>query len=194
MLNKEFWDNRYKSEQTGWDIGYPSTPLKEYIDSLENKDVRILIPGCGRAYEAEYLYNKGFKNISIIDLSPTALDQFLKRMPSFPKESLINANFFNHKSKYDIILEQTFFCAIDRGLRQNYVKHSYELLNDGGKIVGLLFNEEFGNEYPPFGGTKDEYLNLFSELFDIEIMKTAINSIEQRKGRELFISFKKKKL
>ncbi|MBL6658342.1 MAG: methyltransferase domain-containing protein [Flavobacteriales bacterium] len=194
MLDKEFWDNRYKYEQTSWDIGYPSTPLKEFIDSLENKGLHILIPGCGRAYEAEYLYNKGFKNISVIDLSPTALDQFSKRMPSFPKESLTNANFFNHKSKYDIILEQTFFCAIDRGLRENYVKHSYELLNDGGKIVGLLFNEEFGNEHPPFGGTKDEYLNLFSGLFDIEIMKTATNSIEQRKGRELFISFKKKKL
>jgi SAM-dependent methyltransferase len=194
MLDKEFWDNRYKSEQTGWDIGYPSTPLKEFIDDLENNDLHILIPGCGRAYEAEYLHNKGFKNVSVIDLSPTALSEFSQRLPSFSKKNLINANFFNHKGKYDIILEQTFFCAIDRNLRENYVRHSYELLNDSGKIVGLLFNEEFGNEHPPFGGSKAEYLNLFSDLFDIEIIETAKNSIEQRKGKELFISFKKKKL
>ena len=94
MLDKEFWDNRYKSEQTGWDIGYPSTPLKEFIDGLDNNDLHILIPGCGRAYEAEYLHNKDFKNVSVIDLSPTALSEFSQRLPSFPKKNLINANFF----------------------------------------------------------------------------------------------------
>ena len=52
---KEYWINRYKEERTGWDIGYPSTPLKEYIDQLQDKNLRILIPGAGNGYEAEYL-------------------------------------------------------------------------------------------------------------------------------------------
>ena len=40
-----FWSLRYKEERTGWDIGYPSTPLKEYIDQLE-KVLRILKETC----------------------------------------------------------------------------------------------------------------------------------------------------
>ena len=65
-------------------------------------------------------------------------------------------------------------------------------MNKNGKIVGLLFAEEFGNDHPPFGGTKEEYKKLFSSYYDIEYMQIANNSIESRKGRELFVSFKNK--
>lgn len=191
MLEKDFWNNRYKTQQTAWDIGYPSTPLKIFIDSLENNNLAILIPGCGRAYEAEYLHQKGFKKVTIIDLSPLALDEFSKRVPCFPKGQLIEGDFFEHQGQYDLILEQTFFCAIDPKLRKDYVKHTSDLLNKNGKIVGLLFAEEFGNDHPPFGGTKEEYLELFSYNYDIEQMDIASNSIEARKGKELFISLKK---
>ena len=34
---KEYWSQRYKDAQTGWDIGSPSTPIKEYIDQLTDK-------------------------------------------------------------------------------------------------------------------------------------------------------------
>ena len=153
MLDKEFWNNRYETAQTGWDIGYPSTPLKTFIDSLENKNLAILIPGCGRAYEAEYLYQKGFKKVTIIDLSPLALGEFSKRVPSFPKGQLMEGDFFEHQGQYDLILEQTFFCAIAPNLRKDYVKYTSDLLNKNGKIVGLLFAEEFGNDHPPFGGS-----------------------------------------
>ncbi len=192
MLDKEFWNNRYKTEQTAWDIGYTSTPLKIFIDSIENKDLAILIPGCGRAYEAEYLHLKGFKNVTIIDLSPIALADFSKRVDSFSKSQLIEGDFFEHTGQYDLIIEQTFFCAIDPKLRKDYVSHSSKLLKTNGKIIGLLFAEEFGNDHPPFGGTKEEYEALFSTQYHIQQMKTATNSIEARKGRELFISFKNK--
>lgn len=191
MLDKEFWNNRYETAQTGWDIGFPSTPLKTFIDKIKNKDKSILIPGCGRAYEAEYLHLKGFRKVTIIDLSPLALGDFSKRLPSFPKRQLIEGDFFEHQGQYDLILEQTFFCAIEPNLRKDYVKHTSDLLNKNGKIVGLLFAEEFGKDHPPFGGTKEEYLELFSSHYDIEKMDIASNSIEARKGRELFISLKK---
>ena len=53
IKNKEeqkYWSNRYEEDRTGWDIGYPSTPLKEYIDQLTDKTISILIPGAGNAY------------------------------------------------------------------------------------------------------------------------------------------------
>ena len=191
MIDKEFWNNCYETGQTGWDIGYPSTPLKTYIDTIKDKDKSILIPGCGRAYEAEYLHLKGFRKVTIIDLSPLALGEFSKRLPNFPKSQLIEGDFFEHQGQYDLILEQTFFCAIEPNLRKDYVEHTSDLLNKNGKIIGLLFAEEFGNDHPPFGGTKEEYLKLFSSHYEIEYMQIADNSIETRKGRELFISLKK---
>ena len=44
-LDAEFWENRYRNQETGWDLGTVSPPLKAYIDQLEDKDVAILIPG-----------------------------------------------------------------------------------------------------------------------------------------------------
>ena len=54
-LDAEYWEERYRAGTTGWDIGSPSTPLKEYIDQLQDPSKKILIPGAGNAYEAEYL-------------------------------------------------------------------------------------------------------------------------------------------
>lgn len=186
-ITKDFWNNRYKNKETGWDIGYISTPIKNYIDQLENKEIRILIPGCGNAYEAEYLHVKGFNNVFLLDIAPLALKQFSERVPDFPKKHLIEENFFEHQGSYKLILEQTFFCAIDPELRDNYVRKMYQLLRPKGKLVGLLFAENFKNSQPPFGGTKEEYKKLFSHMFNIQIMELAKNSIESRKGRELFI-------
>ena len=70
-LDSNFWDNRYQVHETQWDVGTISAPLKEYIDQLKNKNIAILIPGCGNAHEAEYLLQQGFTNITLIDISPT---------------------------------------------------------------------------------------------------------------------------
>ena len=68
QTQEQYWSSRYAEERTGWDIGHPSTPLKEYIDQLQNKNLKILIPGAGNAYEAEYLFEQGFKNVYVLDI------------------------------------------------------------------------------------------------------------------------------
>ena len=36
-FNKDFWEQKYENNKTGWDIGFISTPIKEYINQLKNK-------------------------------------------------------------------------------------------------------------------------------------------------------------
>ena len=57
-FDKKYWQDKYINQHTGWDIGYISTPIKEYIDQLSDKSLKILIPGAGNAHEAAYLYKK----------------------------------------------------------------------------------------------------------------------------------------
>ena len=191
-LDKNFWKSRYLNKDTKWDVGKISTPIREYIDQLRDKNLKILIPGCGNAYEAEYLNQLGFKNVYLIDISPIALLQFSERVPNFPKKKLVCTNFFLHNEQYDLMIEQTFFCAIHPSLRTKYAQHSAEILKSKGKIIGLLFNAELNNDKPPFGGNKKEYINIFSPYFKINCMDMAYNSIPPRKGRELFINLTKK--
>lgn len=191
-LDESFWTEKYINGYTGWDIGYVSTPLKEYIDQLSDKNLKILIPGGGNSYEAEYLFHKGFKNTFVIDISPIPLENLAKRVPFFPKENLLHQDFFTLEETYDLILEQTFFCAQDPQLRPQYVSKMYDLLKPNGKLVGVLFNIPLNDDKPPFGGNQAEYQSLFSEKFRIETMETAYNSIPQRTGNELFIIMKRK--
>ncbi|HSN49274.1 MAG TPA: hypothetical protein VLR29_10980, partial [Flavobacterium sp.] len=79
ILDPEYWDKQYTSNATGWDLGKVSPPIKEYIDTLKDKNISILIPGCGSAYEAEYLSGQGFKNITLIDIAPTLVEILRKK-------------------------------------------------------------------------------------------------------------------
>lgn len=190
-MSKEFWEERWSNEQIGWDLGEVSPPLLNYINQLTNKDLKILIPGCGNAYEAEYMYAKGFHNLYIVEIAKGAIESFKKRYPDFPSENIIHADFFEIEDQFDLIIEQTFFCAINPSLRQQYVKQMTKLLKPNAKLVGLLFNTDFVGG-PPFGGHKNEYVELFSDSFFIDVMDEAHNSIQPRLGRELFIILRKK--
>lgn len=190
LLDEKYWTNRYDQESTGWDIGYVSTPLKAYFDQLENRDLKILIPGAGNAYEAECLHGLGFRNVTVVDLSSRPLQNLKARCPEFPDENLVGGDFFDLDDKYDLIVEQTFFCALDPTQRPAYVEKAKSLLLPGGKIVGLLFNIPLFDDHPPFGGNEEEYSALFSPYFHIEIMEEAHNSIKPRQGNELFIKLR----
>lgn len=198
-MNKEelekYWSERYAENRTGWDIGYPSTPLKEYIDQLENKNIKILIPGAGNAYEAEYLFEQGFKNVFVLDISKEPLNSLKSRIPHFPDEQLIQKDFFELKGLYDIIIEQTFFCSFEPTVqnRANYAKKMSELLVPNGKLVGLWFDHELLDDSKrPFGGTKEEYANYLNPYFDVKVFERCANSIKPRRGTELFGIFIKK--
>ncbi|MDB4678175.1 TPMT family class I SAM-dependent methyltransferase [bacterium] len=191
-LDKDFWNNRYVGNQIGWDLGVPSTPLKEFIDTLEDKSLRILIPGCGNAYEAEYLHQQGFDNVFVIDIAPLALEGLSERVPEFPADQLIEGDFFEHNATYDLVLEQTFFCALNPELRAAYAKKMSELLAPNGKLAGVMFCFELTEKGPPFGGSEEEYKGYFEELFEIKSMAPCENSIKPRLGSELWVELVKK--
>ncbi|MGB1205843.1 MAG: methyltransferase domain-containing protein [Chitinophagales bacterium] len=187
-LDKAYWQNRYEIADIGWDIGHISTPLKAYFDQLTDKKIKILIPGCGNAYEAEYLFQQGFEEVYILDWSQKALDNFNSRVPSFPSEHLIQSDFFRHEGKYDLIVEQTFFCALNPEKRKAYVQQMKALLYEKGRLAGLMFGVHFPKS-PPYGGDKTEYEELFSPAFHIKTMEKCYNSIAPRQGSELFVQF-----
>ena len=193
---ERYWTDRYQDQNTGWDIGQPSTPLKEYIDQVTDPAIAILIPGAGNGYEAEYLWKKGFKNITILDISKVPLQGFQKRNPEFPKTQLLHEDFFLHQGSYDLILEQTFFCSFpptDEN-RNRYAKQMSNLLVPSGKLVGLWFNFPLTEsmEKRPFGGTKAMYIAHLAPYFTIQTFKNCYNSIAPRQGNELFGIFFKK--
>ena len=189
---KSFWENRWLTGQTGWDLGEPSPPIGAFFESqseLRNPNSIILIPGCGNAHEADFLLKKGYSNITLIDISPKAVANQHARFGD--RLTVLEGDFFEMSGLFDLIVEQTFFCAIDPSLRPKYVEKMAGLLRQGGRLVGLMFEAAFEGG-PPFGGHRDEYRRLFEPFFEIKTMETCPNSILPRQGRELWVELVRK--
>jgi SAM-dependent methyltransferase len=195
-LDAAYWQDRYLSRRDGWDTHGITPPLQAYFDQLDvSGQPRILIPGAGRAYEAEYLHRAGFQHVHVADLAPEPLQALAQRVPDFPARHLLLADFFALPATppYDLIVEQTFFCAINPELRPAYAQQCAALLRPGGTLAGLLFDTDFGpSPEPPFGGSREEYREYFAPYFEFRHFDTATNSLKPRQGRELFICLKKK--
>ncbi|HPK09795.1 MAG TPA: methyltransferase domain-containing protein [Saprospiraceae bacterium] len=192
-LDENYWSARYMNGEAGWDLGYASPPLMEYAAQLDNKSLKILIPGAGNSWEIEGLYKMGFTNLTVCDISEMPINNIKNRMGNSADDiHFIHDDFFNLSDQYDLILEQTFFCALDPDLRKDYVQKVMNSLNSGGKLVGVLFGIEFETEGPPFGGRIEEYQSLFQPYFDIRKMEICRNSISKREGNEIFINLSPK--
>lgn len=191
-LSPAYWNERYEIQNTPWDIGKVSPPIRRYLDTLSDKSLRILVPGAGNAYEAIYAHQQGFHHVFVCDWAAAAFDHLKAIAPDFPAQHLLVEDFFKLELAVDLILEQTFFCAIDPTLRDQYVEKSAALLTEKGKIAGLLFAQPFPDAGPPFGGTKEEYIEYFSPHFHILEMNKSPHSIPPRLGRELFFEMQKR--
>ncbi len=184
-LNSGFWTQRYLNGETGWDIGYPSPALIAYMEE-KPRTSKILIPGAGNAYEAEKLWNMGFRQVFVADISEIPLQNLKNRVPEFPEDNLLHEDFFDLKGPYDIILEQTFFCALHPSLRENYAQKMADLLSPEGELTGLLFDAPMNHDKPPFGGSKAEYLEIFGQYLHVLQMEACNKSIAPRAGKEVF--------
>lgn len=190
-LNKDYWEKRHQVQDTPWHIGEVSMPIKTYIDQIENKNISILIPGAGHPHEAAYLAENGFNDITICDISPTAIEHIKNNLSRFTGIKYVCDDFFSIDGQFDLILEQTFFCALDPSLRNRYVDKMYSLLKINGTLGGVLFASEFDKIGPPFGGSETEYNTLFSRKLHMHHIQMCYNSIAARSGNELFFICKK---
>ncbi len=167
--------------------------MKEFIDQLPSKDLKILVPGAGNGYEVGYLYEQGYQSVYALDISEKPLHDFQKRHPGFPKNRLLVGDFFDLELKdFDLVLEQTFFCALLPHDRERYAQKMRSILKEGGLLAGLFFDFPLTEKGPPFGGNMELYRTLFSTYFHIRILERAFNSIPPRQGTELFFIFEKK--
>lgn len=193
-INAAYWENRYDQTNTPWDLGHPSRPLVEYMETWPDANARILIPGAGTANEALWLRKKGLLQVKILDWAENVLKEFQQKYPDFPTEDIIHADFFKHEGEYDLILEQTFMCALPPAMRDAHAEHCARLLKPGGTLAGVFFGFPLIVEKgPPWGGSIPEFQARFSQWFEIVRLEPCMNSEPDRQGKEIFFEFRKKK-
>lgn len=84
-IRKNHWEKVYETknpEQVSWTQELPKTSL-DFISSFEvTKDAKIIDIGGGDSKLVDYLLEKGFENITVLDISGKALEKAKNRLGS----------------------------------------------------------------------------------------------------------------
>ncbi len=178
----DFWDSRYRDHVTPWDAGKVPDALRDYAKRIEFGS-RILIPGCGSAYEAGYLAENGF-DVLAIDFSPAAAELAKKNLSRFG-DIVRRADFFgfDYGMAYDVIYERAFLCALPPRMWPDYALRAAQLLRPGGELAGFFFFRET-EKGPPFGTTPEALHALLDPRFDLVEDEDVTDSIPVFQGAE----------
>ncbi len=192
----KFWDEIYKNGQSGWDLKSPN-PI--FLELLENKEAlepgSILIPGCGKGYDAIAAAKHKF-TVTAIDFSEYAIS-FAKNLAIQEPVNVefLKKDFFSLEDefygKFDFVYDYASYCAINPLRREEYAKKISLMLKPGGKFLAHLFPVEDRKTGPPFGIDIVETYKLFSKYLLLDFSSKNINSIKPRRGREVLQIYRK---
>ena len=181
------WQSHYENNDLGWDLGQVSPPFVKLWQDKKLPLGKVLIPGCGRGHEVAFLADKGFE-VTAVDFSQGAIT-YLKNTLKEKNLScqVLHKDFFSlddsHDGVYDLVLEQTFFCAIAPPQRKDYVQKVSRVLKPEGMLIGLFYHTDKEGG-PPFNTSYEDIKNNFSEYFHIQLLEKTLLSSEQRKNKE----------
>lgn len=192
---RDDWQKHYVEDDLRWDLGQVAPPFVRLWEEKKLGQGRVIIPGCGQGHEVLFLSGNGFQ-VTGLDYAPGAVDLLSRALKDKGLQAdVLNQDFFQlgegHHSKYDLMLEQAFFCAIHPSKRLAYVETAARILNKGGLLAGLFYetNEKGG---PPFNTTPADILDHFSDAFHIEALEKTPHSVDKRKDKEWLGLLRKK--
>lgn len=178
----DFWESRYHDRFIPWDAGKVPEALRSHLPALA-PGARILVPGCGSAYEAGYLSESGF-DVLAIDFSPAAVELGRRNLGS--RAGIVRlADFFSFDAgaPFDLIYERAFLCALPRKMWPDYAQRCAGLLKPGGVIAGFFFFADTPRG-PPFGTSAVELDSLLGLRFNRIADFPVADSIDVFRGKE----------
>jgi methyl halide transferase len=192
---RDDWQKHYVEDDLRWDLGQVAPPFVRLWEEKKLGQGRVIIPGCGRGHEVLFLAENGFQ-VTGLDYAPGAVDLLSQSLKENGLQAdVLHQDFFqlgeDHHSKYDLMLEQAFFCAIHPSKRSAYVETATRILNKGGLLAGLFY-ETHEKGGPPFNTTPQDILDHFSDDFHIEALEKTPHSVEKRKDKEWLGLLRKK--
>ena len=159
-----FWDARYRASMMPWDAGGVPSALRAFADDRPRSE-RVLVPGCGSAYEAAYLLDRGW-DVLAIDFSPAAIALAGDVLGQDRSCILREADFFSLSgAPFDVIYERAFLCALPPRTWPAYAEHVARLTRPGGLLAGFFYLAETSTG-PPFGISQRNLIELLGAAFE----------------------------
>jgi methyl halide transferase len=187
------WNHRYHQNDIPWDKGaaHPWLPSELVGPAFAG---RILVPGCGRGWDAiELAGHCPAADVIALDIAAAAIAEARRLGRDLPNLHFLEADFLDPLAaglppRCDLIWEHTCFCAIAPASRPAYVATCARLLPPGGILAGAFFLElDDGGKGPPWNCPAAELRRLFEPAFGIVSLDPAPATFAGREGEEFLV-------
>ena len=138
-----FWDERFAAGFTPWDAAGCPPAFTRWLATLgAGAARRVLVPGCGAAYEVAALDDAGFA-VTAIDYAPQAVAAARAVLGEpLSARTLHQADFFADgawsAAPFDLIYERAFMAALPPSQWPRWAARCAALLRPGGALSGLF--------------------------------------------------------
>src|SRR5204862_6494033 len=131
-----------------------------------------------------FFQSAGFE-VTAIDFSSVAVTQINEALGNFDGK-IIHGNFFkfDFPSRFDLIYERTFLCALHPRRWPQYAKRVAQLLRPRGTLVGIFFYGE-EPEPPPYPLSEARAAEIFGKRFELIRNAEISDSIEIHDGMKV---------
>jgi SAM-dependent methyltransferase len=183
-----FWDERFAQAFTPWDSH--GAPASFVAFASHSEPCEVLIPGCGSAYEAAWLAERGWP-VTAIDFSAAALAAAQRQLGKHAALAR-QADFFSFTPERapQWVYERAFLCALRPERRADYARRMAGLLAPGGVLAGFFWLGATAKG-PPFGIEEAELDDLLAPYFDLIDDRPVAESLPVFAGRERWLTWRR---
>lgn len=186
MISIDFWQDRYETGETPWDLGGPSPHFMELLRQKPDwlKPGKMAVPGSGRGHDAALFAQAGFDVVGF-DYSPGAIERaksLYGNVARFEQADIFTLQNSPWVGQFDYVLEHTCFCAILPKQRTDYSRMAQALLKPGGTLIGVFW-EHYDSDGPPFSTSQADIQTVFETGFEI-LSATEKTPASDREGIE----------
>ena len=178
-----FWNQRYASGETPWTLHAVPAAVRSFVKRRQRRGT-VLIPGCGTDHEVlQFFQTVGFE-VTAIDFSTVAVAQTQKMLEDFDGKIICGDFFkFDFRSRFDLIYERTFLCALHPRRWSQYAKRVAQLLRPRGKLAGIFFYGEEPDP-PPYPVSEARAAEIFGKYFRLIRDANVSDSVPMFAGME----------
>ncbi|KAA0211495.1 methyltransferase domain-containing protein [Ignavibacteria bacterium CHB1] len=146
---KKHWENIYQTKQQNEVSWYQPTP-ETSLDFIKRFNVpttaKIIDIGGGDSFFVDHLLDKGFQDITVLDISQAAIDRAKQRLGDNAKNVkwiIADAATFKPTEKYDFWHDRaTFHFLTDEQEITNYIDTARQNINPTGFLIIGTFSEQ----------------------------------------------------
>jgi len=199
---KNHWEQIYqtkKPDQVSWYQPTPVTSLSFFEQYNVPKEAKIIDIGGGDSFLVDHLLNRGYKDITVLDISESSLERAKSRLgdrSGLVKWIVEDAATFEPTERYDFWHDRAAFHFLTKEDEiQNYINTVQQSINPSGILVLGTFSEQgpkkcSGIEIKQYSETSmtDRLKGSFEKIKCITVEhKTPFDTIQQF----IFCSFRK---